>query len=94
MNYTLYTDFIIFNLHTVFIEYIDITIQSHNRSNTSHSMTTAKSKSYMLILLYRASEGNNYFSHYWLSNYDDKNALTDESKIMFCLGTWHSWKIN
>jgi len=23
-----------------------------------------------------------------------KNALTDESKVMFCLGTWHSWKIN
>jgi len=66
MNCTLYTDFSIFNPNTVFIEYIhvDITIQSHNRSNTSHSVTTARSKSYMLILLYRASEGNNYFSRY------------------------------
>jgi len=64
MNCTLYTDFSIFNPNTVFIEYIDITIQSNNHSNTSHSMTTAKSKSYMLILLYRASEGNDYFSRY------------------------------
>jgi len=45
MNYTSYTDFSIFNPHTVFIEYVDITIQSNNRSNTAHSMTTAKSKS-------------------------------------------------
>ena len=37
-------------------------------------MTTAKYKSYMLILLYRALGGNDYFSRYWLSNYDDKKT--------------------